>query len=963
MKTGFEMFAKWGIAAKLVAVFIIFGLIPMSAVGWIAFSAADNMKETIGLRFATKAENLANKIDRNLFERYGDVQAFGYNDAITRTSQWYDPTEYNMVSQIINKYVQAYGIYDLALLVDTKGDLIAVNFNNAQGEPIDSKFLFEKNFSETPWFKALQAEAFTTSMPFTAKGNDISSGTFIEDVHVDPDVKRALGNDGLVMGFSAPVYEENGTIVAYWSNRTNFAVIEQMFQESYQNMKKMGFPGAELTLLDEAGRVILDYDPTRTGTEDVVRNFDTLLTLNLAEKGVAVAQKAIKGETGFQTALHARKQINQVGGYTHLQGALGFPGMNWAILIRVPETEAVAEANSIQSQVLWTGLICLIILIPIGWYIGRQGARQVRTVQEAADKMAAGEYDARVEIQSQDEIGQLGTAFNTMASEIQASSTEQEQLLAQGHEYQSKIEAISKAQGIIEFQMDGTILTANENFCQCLGYSLEEIKGKHHRIFVDPAYAASPEYQAFWARLNRGEFDTAVYRRMGKGGKEAWMQASYNPILDADGKPLKVVKFATDITAQKKAQNEVERLIEVAAKGQLQERIDADQFQGQPKELVESFNTLLNAIEAPLREAKNVLAGVAEGNLSQNVTGSYEGEFDQIKISLNTAIENLTGIVETVREGAGTVSTAAEEITKGNEDLSERTSQQASALEETSASMEEMTSTIKQNADNAKQANQLAVTAREIAEKGGTITEKAVDAMSEISKSSKKIADIITVIDEIAFQTNLLALNAAVEAARAGEQGRGFAVVASEVRNLAQRSATAAKEIKALINESGQKVDDGSELVNQSGQTLAEIVNSVKRVTDIISEITAASQEQAAGIEQVNKAVMQMDQGTQQNAALVEEATSASQSMRQQAAELTNQVAFFTVEEGRGHGPNVAKRASSSTGKTKTKNIGSASAQGKTNQASATPKPQPVAVGGSNGKNHSQRDDDFFEEF
>ncbi|MBK8379714.1 MAG: hypothetical protein IPL14_17900 [Nitrospira sp.] len=214
--------------------------------------------------------------------------------------------------------------------------------------------------------------------------------------------------------------------------------------------------------------------------------------------------------------------------------------------------------------------------------------------------------------------------------------------------------------------------------------------------------------------------------------------------------------------------------------------------------------------------------------------------------------------------------------------------------------MEEMTSTVKQNADNAKQANQLAIAARDIADKGGSVTVRAVEAMGEINKSSKKIADIITVIDEIAFQTNLLALNAAVEAARAGEHGRGFAVVAAEVRNLAQRSATAAKEIKGLINESIQRVNDGSELVNQSGKTLEEIVSSVKRVTDIIAEITAASQEQAQGIDQVNKAIMQMDETTQQNAALVEETTSASQSMKDQAQELMRQVEVFKVDTNEG---------------------------------------------------------------
>ena len=224
MNNALKKFLSWGIAAKLVTLFLIFGAVPMAAVGLIAFGAADEMKEKIGSRFMSEAKSLADKIDRNLFERYGDVQAFGYNDAITRTSQWYDDTEYNVVSQVMNKYVKAYGIYDLALLVDPTGELIAANFQNAQGEPINSQFLFKKNFKDTRWFQALEAGQFTTEMPFTAAGNDISTGTFIEDVHVDADVKQALGNDGLVMSFSAPVYDENGTVVAYWSNRTNFNV-------------------------------------------------------------------------------------------------------------------------------------------------------------------------------------------------------------------------------------------------------------------------------------------------------------------------------------------------------------------------------------------------------------------------------------------------------------------------------------------------------------------------------------------------------------------------------------------------------------------------------------------------------------------------------------------------------------------------------------------------------------------
>ena len=419
-------------------------------------------------------------------------------------------------------------------------------------------------------------------------------------------------------------------------------------------------------------------------------------------------------------------------------------------------------------------------------------------------------------------------------------------------------DAINSLYGSIEYSLDGTVLAANDNFLKAMGYTLDEIKGQHHRMFCDPAYASTGEYSAFWQKLNRGESDMGTYRRIGKGGKEVWFQAAYSPVKDEMGRTFKMVNFSTDITVQKKAQQE---------------------------------------LEACMREAQKSLGALAQGDLTQEMHGTYQGELEQVKTSINAALTNLTQTIGSVRIAVESVTAGSEQITKGSEDLSQRTSEQASALEETSASMEEMTSTVKQNADNAKHANQLAIAARETADKGGSVTKRAVEAMGEINKSSKKIADIITVIDEIAFQTNLLALNAAVEAARAGEHGRGFAVVAAEVRNLAQRSATAAKEIKGLINESIQRVAEGSEYVNQSGATLDEIMTSVKRVTDIIAEITAASHEQASGIEQVNKAVMSMDETTQQNAALVEETTSAAQSMREQAKELMQQMEVFKIKQ------------------------------------------------------------------
>ncbi|VTU20217.1 methyl-accepting chemotaxis protein [Variovorax sp. RA8] len=304
---------------------------------------------------------------------------------------------------------------------------------------------------------------------------------------------------------------------------------------------------------------------------------------------------------------------------------------------------------------------------------------------------------------------------------------------------------------------------------------------------------------------------------------------------------------------------------------------------------------IARSITRPLGQAVKVAETVASGDLGTRIEVQSRDETGQLMHALKNMNESLARVVGQVRAGTDTIATASGQIAAGNHDLSSRTEEQASSLEETAASMEELTSTVKQNADNARQANQLALSASEVAVKGGSVVSQVVGTMGSINASSRKIVDIIGVIDGIAFQTNILALNAAVEAARAGEQGRGFAVVASEVRNLAQRSAAAAKEIKALIDDSVDKVEEGSRQVAEAGRTMEEIVDSVKRVTDIMGEITSASQEQTQGIEQVNQAISQMDQVTQQNAALVEEASAAAHSMQEQAASLVESVRVFKL--------------------------------------------------------------------
>ena len=370
------------------------------------------------------------------------------------------------------------------------------------------------------------------------------------------------------------------------------------------------------------------------------------------------------------------------------------------------------------------------------------------------------------------------------------------------------------------------------------------------------------------------------------------------PVVNKNGIRVGAALEWNDRTAEVAVEKEVANIVAASVKGDFTQRINMQGKEGFLKQLGEGINELMQTSDRGLQEVVRMLGSLARGDLTDRITNEYHGTFGQLKDDANATSDKLKEIIGQIKNATDTINTASGEIASGNTDLSQRTEEQASSLEETAASMEELTATVKQNAENARQANQLAGSASTIAEKGGAVVKEVVGTMSSINESSRKIVDIISVIDGIAFQTNILALNAAVEAARAGEQGRGFAVVAAEVRNLAQRSAAAAKEIKTLIGDSVEKVEAGSKLVDDAGKTMEEIVNAVKRVTDIMSDISAASNEQSQGIEQVNQAITQMDEVTQQNAALVEEAAAAAESLQEEAHSLTQSVSVFKLSEG-----------------------------------------------------------------
>ena len=573
------------------------------------------------------------------------------------------------------------------------------------------------------------------------------------------------------------------------------------------------------------------------------------------------------------------------------------PGARWTIAGGTYIDEFSALARAISGYVALGGLLMAVVLVAVLFWLVRVFImkRLLVNVVPTFRSLSAGKYDTPVDVAANDEVAQVMQGLETMQNRL---GFEVADAKARGDEMtRVKIALDNVSTPVRIADPAGHVIYANEALLKLLRMIEVNLKAQNPNFSVDSFVGSSIGhlYADPAAALQRlAQLSNTTEVEMEIGGRTFRVVTS--PVFNELKERLGSVGEWQDRTDQIAVEKEVADLVSAAARGDLSMRITLQGKTGFFMALGEGLNQLVGTTQKALTATSAVLSQVAQGDLTETVDADFDGIFGQLKDDTNTTIARLREVIGRIKESAELIDVAAKEIAAGNTDLSARTEEQASSLEQTASSMEELNSTVKQNAENAVQANQLARSSNDIAVKSGQVVQQIVSTMTGIQDSSKKIADIIGVIDSIAFQTNILALNAAVEAARAGEQGRGFAVVATEVRNLAQRSATAAKEIKELIAESTSKVDAGTRLVDQAGVSMDAVVTSFQQVTTLVTDISNASREQSSGIEQVTQAVGQMDEVTQQNAALVEQAAAAAESLEEQAQALVGAVAMFKLD-------------------------------------------------------------------
>jgi methyl-accepting chemotaxis protein len=787
----------------------------------------------------------------------------------------------------LRSFLKRFGYYDIFLVDAKSGDVVYTTFKELD---------FSTNLNSGAYKETALARAYHRAL--AAASSDESN---LQDF-----APYLPSYDGAASFIAAPIFD----------GKEKIGVL--MFQMPVGEINTLMTQRAGL---GESGETYLVGDDHLMRSQSRFAKENTLLSRKIETAGVLAAF----GSGAGQQRMPDYRGVDVLSSYT----PLNIDGVKWALLAEIDSAEALAAVASQTRAALISASLAAAVIAALALLLANGIARRVRGAAAIADNIAHGNFENAITVDSQDEVGELLAALERMQSvlfvQIMAekeealrlgdeASRQKEEALRLGAEagrqkdaaeqmaasiQKEKEEAArlnqaleSAGTAIMLLDLEGAVSYANSRMQALVKSHPQALTRKGENVDFAALCSRAPAL----AKLISGQHHAEVEVRF----ERSVFGAASNPVNNLEGRHAGYVLEWTDLSEQRHAEDAIKELLSAANAGKLDDRIEARGLSGFTGWIAESMNGLLDTVSVPINETNRIMQAVASGDLSRSVHGQYQGEFARLADAVNTCISNLKDTIAGIQASIGRVAGNAQEIATGNGELSRRTEEQALSLQRTASAMEELTSTVTQNADNAEQARSITEATSDRAATGSTVVGQAVTSMGGIQQSSNKIADIIGVIDEIAFQTNLLALNAAVEAARAGEQGRGFAVVAAEVRALAQRSAGAAKEIKTLIKDSVTQVNDGAKLVDESGNRFQTIVKDITNLSTIIGEMAGAANEQAAGLGEINNAVIGLDTITQQNTALVEEIAAASEALRNDAVEMQQQVAFFRLESGAG---------------------------------------------------------------